>query len=141
MDTDTKRTSVNYDMTSQVYDISRAANIETIEKLIKVLRVNNRSHLLDLGCGTGNYTAALQKVAEKVIGIDISQGMLQRARTKFPKIQFVQGDITRLPFNSNTFDGTFAIQVLHYIKEKDLFIREVYRILQKGAYFAIDSCS
>jgi SAM-dependent methyltransferase len=141
MSTALNNNSIDYDKVSQIYDVSRVAHTETIEKLIKVLHVDNNSWLIDMGCGTGNYTAALQQVAERVIGIDISMGMLQRARTKFPTIQFVQGDITCLPFSSNTFDGAFAIQVLHHIKEKELFIREAYRVLRKGACLAIDSCS
>ena len=118
MNTELNSDSVDYDEVSHIYDVSRAANIETIEKLIRILRLNNHSHLLDLGCGTGNYTAALQQVAERVIGIDISTGMLRQARAKFPGVQFVQGDVTCLLFNSNTFDGAFAIQILHHIKEK-----------------------
>jgi len=111
MSTALNNNSVDYDKVSQIYDVSRAANVETIEKLIKVLHVENDSWLIDMGCGTGNYTAALQQVAERVIGIDISMGMLQRARTKFPAIQFVQGDIAFLPFSSNTFDGALAIRL------------------------------
>jgi SAM-dependent methyltransferase len=141
MSTAFNNNSVDYDKVSRIYDVSRAANVETIEKLIKVLHVANDSWLIDMGCGTGNYAAAIQQVAERVIGIDISVGMLKRARAKFPGIQFVQGDITCLPFSSNTFDGALAIQVLHHIKEKELFIREAYRVLRKGACFAIDSCS
>ena len=141
MSTAFNNNSVDYDKVSRIYDVSRAANVETIEKLIKVLHVDNDSWLIDMGCGTGNYAAALQQVAERVIGIDISVGMLERARAKFPGIQFVQGDITCLPFSSNTFDGALAIQVLHHIKEKELFIRQAYRVLRKGACFAIDSCS
>lgn len=118
MNTDLNSNSVDYDKVSHIYDVSRAANVETIDKLVKVLHVNNYSHLLDLGCGTGNYTAALQQVAERVIGIDTSIGMLERARAKLPGIQFVQGDIACLPFASCTFDGAFAIQVLHHTKRK-----------------------
>jgi len=141
MNTDFDNGLVNYDMISNIYDISRAACVETVNRLKKILHASKQSHLLDLGCGTGNYTASLQQHAVSVTGIDISTGMLRQARTKFPAIQFIQGDVTQLPFSPNTFDGAFAVQVLHHIKEKGKFLKETFRVLKKGAYFAIDSCS
>lgn len=133
--------SIGYDNISRIYDVSRAANIETTEKLIRLLHVDCGSMLLDMGCGTGNYTAALQQVAKSVIGIDISIGMIEQARAKFPALRFICGDITSLPFDSETFDGAFAIQVLHHVKKKEIFLRETYRVLQREAQIAIHSCS
>lgn len=133
--------SVDYDKVSHVYDTSRVANAETIEKLIRLLQISGGSVVLDLGCGTGNYAVAIQQVAASIIGIDASMGMLKRARAKFSDLSLVHGDVTSLPFSSEIFDGALAIQVLHHIKEKELFIREAYRVLRKGACLAIDSCS
>jgi SAM-dependent methyltransferase len=133
--------SIDYDNISRIYDISREANAETVEKLVRVLHVDCDSVLLDVGCGTGNYTASLQQVAKSVMGIDISLGMIEQALTKFPAVRFICGDITSLPFNSETFDGAFAIQVLHHVKSKEIFLREAHRVLRKGAYLAIHSCS
>ena len=132
---------MGYDKISQIYDISRAANDETVKILIKLLHVNSDSLLLDMGCGTGNYTAALHEAAKKIIGIDKSVGMIKRAQAKFPMFQFILGDITRLPFISDVFDGVFAIQVLHHIKKKETFLNEAHRVLRRGAYIALHSCS
>ncbi len=133
--------SVDYDKVSRIYDTSRVANTETTEKLIKRLHISGDSLILDMGCGTGNYTAAIQQVAASVIGIDASTGMLKRARAKFSDLSLVRGDVTSLPFKSGRFDAAFAIQVLHHVKDKELFLREAYRVLRKGACLAIDSCS
>jgi len=133
--------SVQYDNYSRIYDITRAANSETVEKLIRILRVDSGSRLLDMGCGTGNYSAALQSVAGNVIGIDASIGMIGQARTKSPALQLVHGNVMSLPFDSQIFDGVFTIQVLHHIKNKQVFLKEAYRVLRKGAYIAIHSCS
>lgn len=133
--------SIGYDNISRIYDVSRAANAETIEKLIRLLHVDCNSMLLDMGCGTGNYTAALQQVAKSVMGIDVSISMIEQARAKFPLLPFICSDVTSLPFDSETFDGAFGIQILHHIKKKEIFLREAHRVLQKGAYMAIHSCS
>lgn len=133
--------TVAYDKISRVYDVSRSANSETIEKLIRLLDVARSSFLLDMGCGTGNYAVALQQVAENVIAIDVSMSMIQQAQAKFPSLWLVCGDATYLPFDSETFDGAFAIQVLHHVRDKVAFLREANRVLRKQACIAIHSCS
>ncbi len=133
--------SIGYDDISRVYDMSRAANPETVEKLVSLLHVGGNSALLDLGSGTGNYTAALQQIAESVTGIDISMGMIEQARAKFPALRFLCGDVTNLPFDSQTFDGAFAIQALHHVRKKEVFLSEVRRVLRKSGCIAIHSCS
>jgi len=141
MSTSIDNDSVDYDKVSHVYNNSRVAHAETIEKIIRLLQISSDSIVLDMGCGTGNYAAAIRQVAASVIGIDASMGMLKRARAKFSNLSLVHGDITSLPFSSEIFDGALAIQVLHHIKGKELFVREAYRVLRKGACLAIDSCS
>ncbi len=133
--------SVDYDNVSRIYDVSRAANTETRGKLVSLLRVDSGSMLLDVGCGTGNYTAALEQIARSVIGIDISIGMISQARAKFPELKLICGDAAYLPFDPEVFDGAFVIQVFHHINEKESFLKEVYRVIRKGACIAIHSCS
>ena len=92
--------SIGYAAISRIYDVSRAANAETLVKLARLLHVDRGSVLLDMGCGTGNYAAGLQQVAKSVIGIDLSMGMIEQAQVKFPALQFICGDVASLPFDS-----------------------------------------
>lgn len=133
--------SADYDRISRIYDTSRVANTETLEKLIRLLHVGSGSVILDMGCGTGNYTDALRRVAKSVIGIDLSIGMLEQARAKFTDLLLICGDVTSMPFKPESFDAAFAVQVLHHVKEKELFLTEAYRVLRKGAGIAIHACS
>jgi SAM-dependent methyltransferase len=135
------KSHLDYDAVSRVYDVSRAAKIEMVAKLVRLLHVDKNSALLDLGCGTGNYTAAMQQKAKSVFGIDLSKGMIEQAKAKFPEIEFICGDVSDLPFDSETFNGVFAIQVLHHVKNKEIFLKEAHRVLRKGGHIAIDSCS
>ncbi len=132
---------LHYDKASRIYDVSREADSETIQKLLRLLQVDCDSVLLDMGCGTGNYTAPLQQTAKSVMGIDVSIGMIEQARDKSPALPFICGDVTSLPFRSETFDGAFGIQVLHHVQKKEIFLIEARRVLRKGAQIAIHSCS
>ena len=130
-----------YNEISQVYDISRTANAETVEKLVKLLSIDKNSSIVDLGCGTGNYSIAISKTSKNIVGIDKSIGMIRQALAKSPTIQFINGSIMYLPFNSETFDSAIAIQVLHHTSNKEQFLRETYRVLRKGSHIALQSCS
>jgi ubiquinone/menaquinone biosynthesis C-methylase UbiE len=133
--------NVDYDTISKVYDSSRVANAETVKNLIRLLRVDSDSVILDMGCGTGNYSAALQGVAKQIIGIDKSQAMIDQALLKYPNLKLIKGDVTDLPYKTDTFDGCFAIDVLHHVEQKLKFIQEAYRILRKEGRIAIRHCS
>ena len=67
--------------------------------------------------------------------------MLAQARAKYPEVTFLHGDVTNLPFRSGIFDGAFAIQVLHHVKEKERFLRESFRVLREHACIALHACS
>jgi predicted TPR repeat methyltransferase len=70
--------SVDYDRISKIYDRGRSeAYPETVDTLNRLLKVVQDSLLLDLGCGTGNYISALQSLADRVTGIDMSRGMIE----------------------------------------------------------------
>jgi ubiquinone/menaquinone biosynthesis C-methylase UbiE len=133
--------SIDDNRISPIYDTSRVANTETLEKLISLLHIGSDSVILDMGCGTGNYTDALRRVVKSVIGIDLSTGMLEQARVKFSDLLLICGDVTSMPFGPETFDAAFAVQVLHHMKEKELFLTEAYRALRNGAWIAIHACS
>ncbi len=133
---------VDYDRISEIYDISRmGAYPETVEKLARYLSINPDSVLLDMGCGTGNYASVLQRVARSIIGIDLSKGMIRRARSRLLRWRSLRGDIIRLPFHSDVFDGAYAVQVIHHVKNKDAFLDEAYRVIREDGCIAIDSCS
>ena len=69
-----------------------------------------------LGCGTGNYTVALSGYVGKVTGLEVNEGMLGRAMEKtaaLKNVSLTQGDITKMPFQDNQFDGICCNQVNH----------------------------
>ncbi len=91
--------------------------------------------ILDLGCGSGASTARLAKLGGDVTGIDISEELLKLAREKYPKIEFVSGDIENLQFNQNSFDIVTASLVVHYLQDLSKLFKSVRKVLRNNGSF------
>lgn len=132
---------IGYDNVSKNYDFSRRAGEKTVGLLIRLLSPVANVAILDIGCGTGNFLIELGSMSTQLVGLDISAGMLQQAKAKNTKAKLVLGDAMSMPFHKETFGAAYCIQVLHHMFDKYRFISEVYRILQSGGRFVIQSCS
>ena len=74
--------------------------------------------VLDVGCGPGNYSYMLSKRGFDVVGIDMSEKMVEIAKKKFSDIPFKHMDMTNLEFPSNTFDAVWSsASFIHVPKE------------------------
>jgi SAM-dependent methyltransferase len=99
--------------------------------------------VLDLGCGAGRTTVHLDRRGYDVVGVDLSEGMVARAKGLFPNIEFEVGDATELPFDDDEFDYVlFSYCGLDYVPSESgrkTALREVYRVLDDGGYFAFST--
>lgn len=101
--------------------------------------------VIDLGSGAGNDAfVARHETGEtgKVIGIDFTPAMLERARQNaeirgFNNVEFRQGDIEKMPVTANTADVIVSNCVLNLVPDKDAVIKEIYRVLKPGGHFSI----
>lgn len=90
--------------------------------------------ILDLGCGTGFFTALLKKRYPKaeIIGLDLSATMLHFAKKKqgwFSKWPLVKADMTALPFADGCFDLIFSNQVVHWSPSFATLTNELNRVM------------
>lgn len=87
--------------------------------ILGALGTRRYRHALDLGCGEGGLTGRLPAMADKVIGYDISEQAVARARERFPGVEFRQGDIVdvvkRPEVAAVPFDLILAAEVLYYL--------------------------
>jgi SAM-dependent methyltransferase len=90
---------------------------------------------LDVGCGTGQSTVALTRVAERVIGIDPSADML-KAATRHPKVEYLQSAAERTSFADGQFDLITAAQAFHWF-DHDAFLAECYRLLRVPGWLVV----
>ena len=93
--------------------------------------------LVDVGCGTGSLTFELARFAGKVIGIDLSQEMLRRAREvakkkKVTNVDLRLGDALKLPITKHSVDAAFCVMVLHFLADPEKAIAELCRIVRPG---------
>lgn len=93
--------------------------------------------LADIGCGTGSLSFELARFAQKVIGIDLSQEMLRRARNlakerQLRNVEFRRGDALKLPLESHSVDAAFCVMVLHFLGDPQAAVAELCRITQAG---------
>lgn len=131
-----------FDEISGYYDkINNLISLGThyiIKKIaLKSLKVRANSYVLDLCCGTGDFTKILSQIASKskVIGLDNSVKMLKLAKEKNPNEVFIHGDCTQLPFRENEFDYITIGFGLRNVENRQKALSEIYRTLKNGGMF------
>ena len=147
----------NYHKTSQVYDKTRSAG--GVEIILRVMEQGilplSEQVLVDAGCGTGLYSAALVNEVRRIEAVDLNTGMLGMAQGKMQaekqkgRIRFHQSAINSLPLPDKSVDAVMINQVLHHLPDdaesgwpehKKVF-NEFFRILKPGGRLIINSCS
>jgi demethylmenaquinone methyltransferase/2-methoxy-6-polyprenyl-1,4-benzoquinol methylase len=94
--------------------------------------------VLDGACGTGDLALAdLKAGAGRVVGLDFSEQMLARARTKSTQIEWVQGDLLALPFDDGTFDAATVGFGVRNVADLEQALREFRRVLKPGGRLAV----
>jgi ubiquinone/menaquinone biosynthesis C-methylase UbiE len=91
-----------------------------------VRRYGQRKDILECGCGTGLLLEQFASFAKSARGIDLSPGMLDKARAR--GLDVVEGSVTSLPFPDATFDVTCSFKVLAHVKEIGRALAEMARV-------------
>jgi len=108
-------------------------------------KIQKGNTVIDLGSGAGNdcFIARAETGAEgKVIGIDFTPAMIEKARTNaeklgFNNVEFRQGDIEKIPITSNVADVVVSNCVLNLVPNKHNVFKEIFRVLKPGGHFSI----
>ncbi|WP_435347447.1 class I SAM-dependent methyltransferase [Haloarchaeobius sp. HRN-SO-5] len=99
--------------------------------------------VLDIGCGTGRTTRPLSDMGFDVVGVDVSEEMVKRARTRHPGIRFEVDDATDLRHDDGSFDHVlFSYYGLDSIvpeESRTRAVAEIFRVLRPGGTFAFNS--
>ncbi len=132
MKLDNKSKKARYDKIGIGYDSTRKADNYLTQRMFHFINSKQGDGLyLDVGCGTGNYTSALNKKGLKFIGIDPSSEMLNKAKEKNSSILWKKGSAENIDLNSETIDGVLVSLTIHHWKNLEKGFQEIERVLKK----------
>lgn len=134
----TKRVVSAYEKLAPIYDWLWRGYLEgTFRVALDVLRLTGTERILDVACGTGEFERRVvaQFPRQQIVGVDITEAMLQRARVKLagaPHVEFQRAASQALPVPDAGFDIVINCSALHYMREPERFFAEAARALRPG---------
>jgi ubiquinone/menaquinone biosynthesis C-methylase UbiE len=97
--------------------------------------------VLEVGCGTGNFSLALSCRGAEEVGLDCSGPMLARAQDKARRqglpITWVRGLASGLPFADGSLDGVICILALDFMTDRETVLKEMVRVLRPGGFVSV----
>jgi demethylmenaquinone methyltransferase/2-methoxy-6-polyprenyl-1,4-benzoquinol methylase len=134
--------SENYDGLNRV--ISFGIDVKWRKKVLKLVSDKNPKTVLDIATGTGDLALLMTKTtAEKIIGLDISSGMLEVGRKKIEaknlssKIEMLLADSENMPFENDTFDAITVAFGVRNFETLEKGLSEILRVLKPNGIFVI----
>lgn len=140
-----------FDMIANEYDSwyvtklgSFVDKVET-DLAFEMIKLSPGMKILDVGCGTGNFSIKLAQRGCKVVGIDISDEMLEIARSKARQmnldIEFYNMDVYKLGFEANSFDAAFSMAAFEFIDKPIVALDEMLRVVKDKGQVLIGTIS
>ena len=134
--------SGNYDGLNRV--ISFGIDIKWRKKVLQLVSDKNPKTVLDIATGTGDLAILMTKTsAERIVGLDISAGMLDVGRKKIEsqklsdKIDMILADSENMPFENNTFDAITVAFGVRNFETLEKGLAEILRVLKPNGIFVI----
>jgi malonyl-CoA O-methyltransferase len=132
---DKRKVMGRYDVTAESYDEQYGEEQKRkYSKALQNIEVGGKA-LLDVGCGSGLFFREVAAKAELVVGVDVSRGLLLKAKVQaksFGNVFVVQADADNLPFKEGFFDGIFAFTVLQNMPKPALTLTELRWVAKTG---------
>ena len=110
------------------------------EQAIQLMNIPTNGRVLDIGCGNGWATRLMAQQASegRVVGIDISDAMIELARessAEFSDVEFREASAEKLPFAEEEFTHAFSMESLYYYANIPKALGEIFRVLRTGGLF------
>lgn len=118
------------------YDVfTPESSTRLIDTCMRVAKLGRGARVAYLGCGSGVFTDLLYRQGYDPVGLDISPKLIALGRAKYPKIEFLEGDVEHLPFPSASLDGVLLSGLVHHLPDPGRCANEVFRVLKPGGSF------
>ncbi|OGP71616.1 MAG: hypothetical protein A2Y80_04190 [Deltaproteobacteria bacterium RBG_13_58_19] len=125
------------------YETPLGRLVDTVEKqaIFDLAPQVQGRRILEVGCGTGNFSLELARRGAQVVGLDCSGPMLARAQAKARgqdlAVAWVRGRASRLPFANKGFDGVMCILALDFMSDREVVLQEMVRVLAPGGFLSV----
>jgi len=124
---------IDYAGLAQEYARHRWVHPAVLRDLLQESGIYAQSSVLEVGCGTSNYTLALEStVGCPCWGMDPSEEMLAEASEGPGSVHFQVGRAEQLEFSTGFFDLVFSVDVIHHLEDIARYFREASRVLKAG---------
>lgn len=122
------------------YDVfTPASSGDLIDTCLSKMNQPKGARIVDLGCGSGVFTDLMRQRGYSCVGVDLSAKLIGIGRSKFPQVEFIEGDVEHLPFPSASLDGILLSGIVHHLPDPSLCAAEVFRVLRPaGRFVAFD---
>jgi len=130
-----------FDRIAPVYDLMNRVMTVGLDRRWRRLAVREvvwpGDRVLDACCGTGDLAVQAERRGGRVVGLDFSSQMLERARRKSGTIEWVRGDALALPFADGAFDAATVGFGVRNLEDLEGGLRELARVLRPGGKVAV----
>ena len=127
--------AARYDLTNDVLSLGQDRYWR--REVTRAVAAKPGDRVLDLAAGTGTSSMPFHRAGARVISSDFSLGMLTEGTKRYPQLDFVAGDATRLPFADDTFDAVTISFGLRNVVDVDGALREMHRVTKPGGRLVI----
>jgi Methylase involved in ubiquinone/menaquinone biosynthesis len=139
MDADKEKVIESFDNISHIQNKLWNHNNHYYQRVLNMMKIK-QGHILDIGCGDGDFLSLAIKENHSCIGVDFSPGMISKAQqnSELNDCELICGDIYDvLPcFLDDTFDAVFSFATMHHLDYEKL-LPNLSRIMKKGSFFCI----
>jgi demethylmenaquinone methyltransferase/2-methoxy-6-polyprenyl-1,4-benzoquinol methylase len=130
-----------FDRIAPVYDVMNRVMTAGLDRRWRRETVRETvspgDRVLDAACGTGDLAIEASRAGARVVGLDFSEAMLERARRKAPQLEWVQGDLLALPYDEGEFDAATVGFGIRNVADLEAGLRELRRVVRPGGRVGI----
>jgi ubiquinone/menaquinone biosynthesis C-methylase UbiE len=112
------------------------------DEVIAQLRAHGSQKIADIACGTGILSDRIERELHpgEIYGVDMADGMLQKARGRSDRVKWLRGPAEQLPFDEGTLDAVVTTSAFHFFDQPSA-LREFHRVLASGGLVAVAALS
>lgn len=112
------------------------------DEVLRALRAHGARSIADIACGTGIMAARIadELHPDAIYGVDMSDGMLEQARARSAKVNWLKGPAEQLPFEDDSLDAVVTTTAFHFF-DQPAAMREFHRVLAPGGLVAVTTVS